>query len=154
MVLVFWVKLLILLTWVDQECVWGLTLQVELGALEQTWDSTPILRWPISRRPFQLHTYWSILGIGVVLIQRDDNGEKHVLAYVSWRINDAKAKYSCYKGKCFVVVVWAVTHFRAYIYGENFAVVTNHQPLKWLIEYDKLTQKLARWDLLLLKYDF
>jgi hypothetical protein len=32
--------------------------------------------------------------------------------------------------------------------------VTNHQPLKWLMESDKLTRKLARWALMLMEYDF
>ena len=37
----------------------------------------------IMLRLFQLHTYWSILGIGVVLTQRVDDGEKYVVAFVS-----------------------------------------------------------------------
>ena len=32
--------------------------------------------------------------------------------------------------------------------------MTDHQPLKWLMESDKLTGKLARWALLLQEYDF
>jgi hypothetical protein len=32
--------------------------------------------------------------------------------------------------------------------------VTDHQPLKWLMESDKLTWKLARWALMLMEYDF
>ena len=32
--------------------------------------------------------------------------------------------------------------------------MTDHQPLKWLMELDKLTSKLARWALLLQKYNF
>jgi hypothetical protein len=33
-------------------------------------------------------------------------------------------------------------------------LVTDHQPLKWLMESDKLTGKLARWALMLMEYDF
>jgi hypothetical protein len=32
--------------------------------------------------------------------------------------------------------------------------VIDHQPLKWLMESDKLTGKLARWALMLMEYDF
>jgi hypothetical protein len=40
------------------------------------------------------------------------------------------------------------------LYGQKFTLVTDHQPLKWLMESDKLTGKLARWALLLQEYDF
>jgi hypothetical protein len=33
-------------------------------------------------------------------------------------------------------------------------LVTDHQPLKWLMESDKLTGKLAQWALMLMEYDF
>ncbi|OAE18498.1 hypothetical protein AXG93_163s1310 [Marchantia polymorpha subsp. ruderalis] len=36
----------------------------------------------------------------------------------------------------------------------DFTLVTDHQPLKWLMESDKLTGKLARWALILQEYDF
>ena len=32
--------------------------------------------------------------------------------------------------------------------------MTDHQPLKWLMELDKLIVKLARWALLLQEYNF
>jgi len=51
-------------------------------------------------------------------------------------------------------VVWAVAHFRPYFYGQSFTLLIDHQPLKWLMESDKLTRKLARWALLLQEYDF
>ena len=53
-----------------------------------------------------------------------------------------------------MVAVWAIVHFRPYLYGQRFTLVTDHQPLKWLIEFDKLTSKLARWALLPQEYDF
>ena len=53
-----------------------------------------------------------------------------------------------------LAVVWAMAHFRPYLYGQKFTLVTDHQPLKWLVESNKLTGKLARWALLLQEYDF
>jgi hypothetical protein len=40
------------------------------------------------------------------------------------------------------------------MYGNEFLLVMDHQPLKWLMESDKLTGKLARWALILMEYDF
>ena len=50
--------------------------------------------------------------------------------------------------------MWAIAHFWPYFYGQRFTLVTNHQLLRWLMELDKLTSKLARWALLLQEYEF
>ena len=94
-----------------------------------------------------------MLGLGAVLTQKDDDGKEYVIAYASRSNNDVEAKYSSYEGEC-LAVVWVVAHFRPYLYGQSFTLVTNHQPLKWLMESGKLTGKLARWALLLQEYDF
>lgn len=52
------------------------------------------------------------------------------------------------------VVVWVITHCQPYLYGQCFTLVVDYQPLRWLIESDKLTGKPARWALLLQKQDF
>jgi len=104
----------------------------------------PILRRPIRGHPFQLHTDWSILGLGTVLTQCDDEGKEFVVAYASRLNNVSESRYSSYEGEC-LAVVWVVAHFRCYLFGIQFTLVTDHQPLKWLMESDKLTGKLARW---------
>ena len=52
------------------------------------------------------------------------------------------------------MAVWAIAHFRPYLYGQCFTLVIDHNLLRWCIESDKLTDKLARWALLLHEYDF
>jgi hypothetical protein len=46
------------------------------------------LEGPIRGRPFQLHTNWSMLGLGAVLTQCDDERKEFVVAYAS-RSNNA-----------------------------------------------------------------
>jgi hypothetical protein len=58
-----------------------------------------------------------------------------------------------YEGE-YLAAIWAIAHFRCYLYGNEFLLVTDHQPLKWLMESDKLTGKLAWWALMLMEYDF
>jgi len=50
--------------------------------------AAPILRRPIRGHPFQLHTNWSMLGLGAVLTQCDDERKEFVVAYAS-RSNNA-----------------------------------------------------------------
>ncbi|BBM99381.1 hypothetical protein Mp_1g20900 [Marchantia polymorpha subsp. ruderalis] len=117
----------------DQEWQWGDEQEEALVELKSRLVAATILRRPIRGRPYQLHTDWSMLGLGAMLIQHDDEGKEFVIAL--------------YEGEC-LAAVWVVTHFRCYLF------VTNHQPLKWLMESDKLIGKLARWALILQEYDF
>jgi len=64
-----------------------------------------------------------------------------------------KTKYNPYEGEC-LIVIWAISSFQCYFYGSPFNLVTNHQPLKFLMELNHLTRKFARWALILQKYDF
>ncbi len=61
-----------------------------------------------------------------------------MVAYASCSNNVAESSYSSYEGKC-LATVWAVTHFRCYLFGTQFTLITDHQLFKWLMESDKLT---------------
>jgi hypothetical protein len=50
--------------------------------------------------------------------------------------------------------MWAVAHFKCYLFNKQFTLVIDHQPFKWLMEFDKLTGKFARWAFNLKEYDF
>ena len=51
-------------------------------------------------------------------------------------------------------MVWATNHFRPYLFGNTFTLVSDHEPLKWLMTTQKLIGKMAKWSLLLQEYDF
>ena len=89
--------------------------------------------------------------MGAFLTENDDFSREYVVVLQS--NNTAEANYSSYKGDT-LVAVWDIAHFRPSVYGQNFTLVIAHQPLRWLMESDKLTGKLAMWVLLLQKYDF
>jgi len=84
----------------------------------------------------------------VVLTQCDDEGKEFVVAYASRLNNAIESRYSSYEGEC-LATMWVVAHFRCYLFGTQFTLVTDHRPPKWLMESDKLTGKLARWVLIL-----
>ncbi|CAM6127310.1 unnamed protein product [Calypogeia fissa] len=94
-----------------------------------------------------------MLRLGAVLTQQDEQKKEFVVAFASRSNNAAESRYSSYEREC-LAVVWAVAHFRCYLFGTPFTLVTDHQPLKWLMESSKLTGKLARWALILQEYDF
>ncbi len=80
-----------------------------------------------------MHVDWNTLGLGAMLTQLDDDGQEFVVAYASRSNNNTEAKYSSYEGEC-PIIGWVVYTFMCYLYGGPFTLVTNHQPLKFLME--------------------
>ncbi|CAI6004936.1 unnamed protein product [Closterium sp. NIES-64] len=100
-----------------------------------------VLQLPRADLPFVLYTDWSSTGMGAILSQQE-GGEK-VVAFASRSCNPAEANYSSYEGEG-VAAVWAVGHFRVYLQGRPFTLVTDHQPLLWLMQNQSLTGRNAR----------
>jgi hypothetical protein len=132
---------------------WTEEAQEAFNTLKEKLSEFPIPRRLDFSKVFILHTDWSALGIGAIIGQLDEEGKEYVIAYASRSNNKAESNYSSYEGEC-LVVVWVVIHFRPYLYGTNFTLYTDHQPIKWLMTNDKLTGKLARWALILQEYEF
>ena len=117
------------------------------GAEEQLCGAA-ILHLPDHYRPFILTTDWSQKGIGAILSQVGKDGVEHPVCYASRSCNAAEQNYSSFEGEC-LAAVWATSHIRPYLFGNSFHLVTDHEPLKWIMTTQKLTGKLARWSLLL-----
>ena len=52
-----------------------------------------------------------------------------------------------------MAVLWAVAHFRPYLAGRSFALVTDCSALTWLFRSRDLDPKLYRWSLRLAEFD-
>ena len=50
--------------------------------------------------------------------------------------------------------MWGVQHFRIYLQGRRFVLITDHQPLRWLMDNKELRGKYARWAMILQEHDF
>ncbi len=88
-----------------------------------------------------------------VFTQLDDDGQEFVVAYASQSNNKTKAKYTSYEEEC-LAIVWVVYSFQCYLYGSPFTLVADHQILKFFMELHQFICKLARWALILQKYNF
>jgi hypothetical protein len=100
-----------------------------------------------------LHTDWSLYGIGAVLGQLDEDGNEYLCACISRSLNKHERNYPSYKGEL-LALAWAVRSFRQHLHGTKFRLVTDHQPLKWLMDARDLNGQYARWQMMLQEYDF
>jgi hypothetical protein len=137
----------------DVTWTWSDENQEAFNTLKEKLSEFPIMRRPDFNKVFILHTDWSVLGIGVILGQLNEEGKEYVITYASQSNNKAESNYSSYEEEC-LAIVWAVIHLRPYLYGTNFTLYTDHQSIKWLMTNDKLTSKLTRWALILQEYEF
>ncbi|GBG66140.1 hypothetical protein CBR_g57022 [Chara braunii] len=114
---------------------------------------TPVLARPDPTRQFALHTDGQPQAISAVLTQQGSDGREHVIEYASKTLSQAQSNYEACKGEC-LAVVWGVQHFRPYLYGQKFVLVTDHQPLLSLWNNTDYTGTLGRWAVRLQDNDF
>ena len=120
-------------------------------ALKSTLTSFPILAFPIWGRPFVLHTDASAAGAGAALTQENEGGERP-LAFASHKWSATDSRRGATEREC-MAVLWAVAHFRPYLAGRPFTLVTDCSALAWLFRSRNLNPKLYRWSLRLAEYD-
>jgi len=131
---------------------WSDKQQESFLLLKSHLCSAPILAYPQFDRPFTLQTDASDVGLGAVLTQFDLSGREHVISYASRSLSDREKKYSATEKEA-LAVVFATDHFRAYLLGRKFTVVTDHHALQWLHSVNP-KGRLGRWVMDLQEYSF
>ena len=110
----------------------------------------PILAFPqftADAPPFLLQTDASAVGLGAVLEQGG-----RVIAHTSRTLTKSEQQYSTIQKEC-LAAVYAMKHFRHYLLGRPFQLVTDHAPLQWL-SAQKMEGLLCRWALAMEEYSF
>ena len=106
----------------------------------------PILAYPNFNEEFFLSTDASIIGVGAVLSQRDNQQREHPVYYASRALNLAERNYSTIEREL-LAIVYSVDKFRYYLYGKKFTIFTDHNPLVYLNNITLSSERLTRWRL-------
>ena len=131
--------------------MWTSECEDSFNNIIQKLTSAPILGFADLASPFILHTDASNVGLGACLYQTQ-NGVMRVIAYASRGLSKSEQNYAAHK-KEFLALKWAVTDkFHNYLYGGNFTVVTDNNPLTYVLS--SADAKGYRWLAALSLYDF
>ena len=103
----------------------------------------PILAYPSFDQEFVLETDASVQGLGTVLSQKRTDDRLHSVAYASRALSPPEKNYGITDLET-LAVVWAMSHFRHYLYGKGVTVYTDHTAVKSVLESSNLTGKHAR----------
>ena len=140
------------LTKKDVAFEWTADQQRAFNQLKSLLTSATVLAFPQFDREFLLETDASGLGFGAVLAQKQDDGLVRPIAYASCTLQPHQKNYSSTEMEA-AAVVWAVKHFRHYLYGHTCQVFTDHSALRSLMDTPHPSGKLARWGLALQEVD-
>jgi transposase InsO family protein len=132
---------------------WAEEQQSAFDKIRDLLTSAPILGYADYGLPFELHTDASIEGLGAILYQVQD-GVQRVIAYASRGLKPAEQRYPAHKLE-FLALKWAITEkFHEYLYGVQFEVKTDNNPLTYVLASAKLDAAGHRWLASLSSYNF
>lgn len=130
---------------------WTSECEQSFQQLKSALMSPPILQYPdfSENNIFELRTDACKTGLGAVL----SNSNGQVVAYASRNLSPAESRYPIIDLEL-LAIVWAVRHFRPYLYGRRFKIFTDHKPLVYLFSLKDPSSRLTKFRLYLEEYDF
>ena len=86
-----------------------------------------------------------------MLLQRIDGGER-VIAYASRKLLPRESRYSTIEREL-LAVTFGLSKYDTYVYGKEILLETDHRPLLYLKSLADKNTRVARWAMLISRYD-
>jgi hypothetical protein len=102
---------------------------------------------------FHVHCDASNIAIGAILAQNIHGDRDSPIHYASRLLNNAEKNYSTTKREA-LAMIYSVGKFRHYLLANHFVFYVDHQALIYLVNRPVVSERIARWMLLLQEYDF
>ena len=132
---------------------WQSCHQEAFNQLKRLCSEAPILAYADYTKPFRVYTDASEIGLGAVISQKQGDKE-HVIAYASRSLNKAECRYDAHKLEFLALKVAITDRFHEYLYGGEFDVFTDNNPLTYILTTAKLDATGQRWMAALSIYNF
>ena len=131
---------------------WSQEHDEAFAEVKRLLSKAPVLCFPDFTKDFVVHVDASEVGAGAFLAQKDGD-DLNIIAYFSQRFNKAQRHYSPMMKECYGVVL-SLHHWRPYLWGKHFEVVTDHAALRYLYTMQDTSNMLTRWAIALQSFDF
>lgn len=131
---------------------WDAVAQESFECLKGLLVSATLLRPPDYHRDYTLYLATADTTIGMVLVQSDDNDIKHVVYYLSRNLLDTETRHA-YVEKLALATISAVQRFRHYILLRTTTVVSDCNPMTYIMSRQLLGGKYSKWIVILQEFD-
>lgn len=133
--------------------MWTLGAEEAFQRLKKAMCEAPIIANPDFEKEFHIQCDASDVAGAAALGQKLDNGEEIIVAYFSHKWSPAEAKYGATEREA-ACVLFALRHFRDYIWGRPILVITDAQALTHVRTLKtEGSSRLARWAMELNEFD-
>ena len=134
---------------------WGDMQQKSFQRIKDMLVSSEILAHYDPNRPTIIAADASQAGIGAVLLQIQDDGNRRPICYASRSLSDTEKRYAVIEKEA-LATTWACEKFNEYVLGLHFTVETDHKPLVPLLsttELSKMPPRILRFRLRLMRFN-
>ena len=99
-------------------------------------------------KPFHLHVNTSQHRVSGALMQPDEDGIEHPIAFFSQKLDTSQRNWAVVEKKAFAALT-ALRRYYSWVFGSKILVFSDHNPLTYLTEAAPKSSKLMRWALAL-----
>lgn len=132
--------------------LWGPEHEFAFLKLKEALICKPVLRAHDSSKPYLLQTDASRMAVAAILSQVDDNNVPYVVAYASRKLLPRESKYSTIELEA-LAIIYATQKFEQFLWGRPVHLQTDHRPLEFVRNMSNKNGRLARWALIMQKWD-
>ena len=132
---------------------WTKEYQITFDKVKDYLSIPPILIQLILRKLLILYLTVHEKSMGCVLGQHDETGKKeHAIYYLSKKFTDYESKYPSVEKMC-CALAWTAQRLRQYLLYHTTWLISKLDSIKYIFEKPSLLGRIARWQVLLSKYD-
>ena len=136
----------------DTTFCWDERAKESFDALKRALASTSVISPPEYSCDFLLYVVASMEMIGMVLVQKDEEIQEHVIYYLSWNLIDVEIHYS-HVEKLSLAIVHVVQRLRHYILLPRTLVVAHINLFQFVLTRRMIGGKYNKWIVILQEFN-